>query len=160
RTPGLARGSARSEGANADRMRPRGHGDTARRSRADARLCTRRAPGGVRAMRTPDNNRAAKRGHLAAAELACGHSFGVHLNVRPVVEEDGGVLSTLAAEAKAHWGYSAEVMQTWQSQLTVNGADVRSKLIFVAMVDDQVAGFYSLATEQSSWEIDNLWVLP
>jgi ribosomal protein S18 acetylase RimI-like enzyme len=84
----------------------------------------------------------------------------LHVNIRPAVEKDGHLLSALAAKAKAHWGYSAEALETWRSQLTISSADIGSKVMFAAVIEDELVGFYSLTPTGSSWELDNLWVLP
>jgi GNAT superfamily N-acetyltransferase len=76
------------------------------------------------------------------------------------MEDEAPLLSALAQSAKAHWGYFPETLDTWRSQLTIADADIQAKPVFVAMADGEVAGFYSLAAAGSSWELDNLWVLP
>ena len=62
--------------------------------------------------------------------------------------------------AKAHWGYSAEVLEQWRAELVVSSAPVREKPVFVAVVGEQIVGFYSLCPSRAAWELDNLWVLP
>jgi ribosomal protein S18 acetylase RimI-like enzyme len=84
----------------------------------------------------------------------------LHVNIRPAVESDADVLSAIAVIAKAHWGYTQDALAAWQSQLAISSADIRSKFVFVAVIDDEVAGFYSLTPGEASWELDNLWVLP
>ena len=80
--------------------------------------------------------------------------------VRAAVEHEAEFLSALAMRAKAHWGYSAEVLERWRSELAVSPTSVRTKRTFVAVVDGQVVGFYSLASSETSWQLDHLWVLP
>jgi GNAT superfamily N-acetyltransferase len=82
------------------------------------------------------------------------------MNIRPAVENEAPVLSALALRAKAHWGYSAEQLERWRTQLSVSPSDIRAKPVFVATVGEEVVGFYSLAPSHPSWELDNLWVLP
>jgi ribosomal protein S18 acetylase RimI-like enzyme len=82
------------------------------------------------------------------------------LKIRRASESEAGLLSELAAQAKAHWGYSAAALADWTPQLTLSTTDIRARPVFVAIVDDDVAGFYSLAPADTSWELDNLWVLP
>ena len=84
----------------------------------------------------------------------------VHVNIRPAVVRDAQLLSTLARRAKAHWGYSADVLEGWRTELTISSADIDTKFVFVAAVADELAGFYSLVPGESSWDLDNLWVLP
>jgi len=62
--------------------------------------------------------------------------------------------------AKAHWGYSDEVLEGWRAELAVSPQGIRARPTFVAMVGIEVAGFYSLSPLGRSWELDHLWVLP
>ena len=82
------------------------------------------------------------------------------MEIRPAVETEAGLLSALAMSAKAHWGYSVEVLEAWRSELALSPEDVQMKLTFVVVVDEEIAGFYSLAPSEASWALDNLWVLP
>ena len=81
-------------------------------------------------------------------------------NIRLAVETEAELLSALAMRAKAHWGYSAEVLEGWRAELAVSPQGIRVRPTFVAMVGFEVAGFYSLSPLGRSWELDNLWVLP
>jgi N-acetylglutamate synthase-like GNAT family acetyltransferase len=82
------------------------------------------------------------------------------MDIRLAVESEAPVLSALAMRAKSHWGYSTETLERWRSELAISPTDVRERPTFVAMVGAEVAGFYSLRPSSSSWELDNLWVLP
>ena len=80
--------------------------------------------------------------------------------IRAAVEDEVHLLSGLAARAKAHWGYSTEILEGWRSQLTISSADISSKVVFVAVIEEEPVGFYSLTPTGPAWELDNLWVLP
>jgi ribosomal protein S18 acetylase RimI-like enzyme len=82
------------------------------------------------------------------------------MNIRPAAETEAQVLSSLAMRAKAHWGYSAEALESWRAELAVSPQSILAKPTFVAMVGIEVAGFYSLSPLGLSWELDHLWVLP
>lgn len=82
------------------------------------------------------------------------------MNIRPAVETEASVLSSLAMRAKAHWGYSDEALEQWRPELAVSAADVRDSPTFIATVGAHAVGFYSLHPSQEAWELDNLWVLP
>jgi len=69
-------------------------------------------------------------------------------------------LSALAFEAKAQWGYSREVLESWKPLLRVTDADITAKRVFVGTSDGAVVGFYSLAPGAGPWELDHLWVAP
>src|SRR6266568_2993540 len=82
------------------------------------------------------------------------------MNIRQAAETEAQLLSALAMRAKAHWGYSAEVLEGWRAELAVSPQGIRVRPTFVAMVGFEVAGFYSLSPLGRSWELDHLWVLP
>jgi molybdenum cofactor cytidylyltransferase len=83
-----------------------------------------------------------------------------HLEIREAVASEAQLLSALVLEAKAHWRYDAETIESWREQLRISGADLVSRPAFVGTIDGQVAGFYSLVPSAQSWELDNLWVAP
>src|SRR5205814_4167986 len=80
--------------------------------------------------------------------------------IREAVESEAELLSALAMRAKAHWGYSDEVLEGWRAELAVSPQRIRARPTFVAMVGIEVAGVYSLSPLGRSWELDHLWVLP
>lgn len=82
------------------------------------------------------------------------------MNIRPAAESEAEVLSDLVMRAKSHWGYSAEALEGWRPELAVSPTNVRAGPAFVAVVGAEVVGFYSLRTSRTTWELDNLWVLP
>jgi ribosomal protein S18 acetylase RimI-like enzyme len=82
------------------------------------------------------------------------------MNVRPAVESEAQLLSSLVMRAKAHWGYAAEALEAWRPELALSASSIRERPTSVAMVGSEVAGFYSLRPARGSWELDNLWVAP
>lgn len=82
------------------------------------------------------------------------------MKIRPATETEAELLSVVAQTAKAYWGYPPNLIAAWRSELTITAAQIRTKPTFVATVDDQIAGFYSLQPHGESWKLDNLWVLP
>jgi GNAT superfamily N-acetyltransferase len=82
------------------------------------------------------------------------------VEIRKAVPGEAPALSALALEAKAHWGYARETLESWRAQLQVTSADVASKPTYVGAIDGRIVGFYSLASSGPAWELDNLWVAP
>jgi ribosomal protein S18 acetylase RimI-like enzyme len=82
------------------------------------------------------------------------------MNIRPAQEQEAEALSALALKAKAHWGYSAETIESWKEDLTVSIHTIVSRPTFVAALGDEIVGFYSLLPSNHAWKLDNLWVLP
>jgi len=82
------------------------------------------------------------------------------VKIRAAMETEAEVLSALAMRAKAHWGYADQALERWQAQLAISPADIRGKPTFVATIEDEIVGFYSLLPSGESWDLDNLWVSP
>lgn len=82
------------------------------------------------------------------------------LTIRRAFEGEAHVLTALAMQSKAHWGYSPEVLEGWRRELTLTAEDIRAKVVFVVELDEAIAGFYSLVPGATAWELDNLWVAP
>jgi molybdenum cofactor cytidylyltransferase len=82
------------------------------------------------------------------------------MHIRRAVAEDATALSALALRAKAYWGYAEAQVEAWRVSLEVSAESVSVHPTFVAELDGDVVGFYSLTPSASSWELDNLWVAP
>jgi GNAT superfamily N-acetyltransferase len=82
------------------------------------------------------------------------------MDIRPALENEAQLLCALAMKAKAYWGYTKDALEAWRSDLTVSAKDIRAKPTYVATVDGEIVGFYSLEPSRQSWKLDNLWVLP
>ena len=82
------------------------------------------------------------------------------MNIRPAQGHEAKALTAIALEAKAFWGYPADTIESWKRELTVSTQTVTSRPTFVAMIRDEIVGFYSLSPSHHAWELDHLWVLP
>lgn len=82
------------------------------------------------------------------------------MHIRIAVPAEIEVLDRIAYSAKAHWGYSAEQMGTWASDLSTSQESVTSELTFVAEVGGTVVGFAQLDSSGEHPELVALWVLP
>jgi GNAT superfamily N-acetyltransferase len=82
------------------------------------------------------------------------------MRIREAQPEDAVLLSALAQESKAHWGYAPELLEVWRRELTIAPGDIRMYPTFVAEVPVAVAGFYQLRRGVSFWTLEHLWVRP
>ena len=80
--------------------------------------------------------------------------------IRAVARGEGELLSALARRSKAHWGYTEEQLDFWAAQFALDDADLASRPAFAAVVEDALAGFYTLRPGEGAWDLDNLWVVP
>jgi GNAT superfamily N-acetyltransferase len=83
------------------------------------------------------------------------------IRIRQALPEEAGLLSSIAIESKAYWGYSAAFMEACAEELTVTDLDIQcDKLIYaVAERNEQVVGYYALEwLSPSELELDALFV--
>tara|TARA_R110000787_G_scaffold3540_3_gene13795 strand:+ start:3670 stop:4128 length:459 start_codon:yes stop_codon:yes gene_type:complete len=58
--------------------------------------------------------------------------------------EDAIVLTNIAIESKAYWGYTNEQIESWREDLTVTSIMFEESNIFKYVIDHEIAGFYIL----------------
>lgn len=82
------------------------------------------------------------------------------VELRPARPDESAVLSALAHAAKAFWGYPAEVLAGWQSELRITPESIRAQPTTVAEIGNELAGFVQLSVASGRAELDHLWVHP
>jgi N-acetylglutamate synthase-like GNAT family acetyltransferase len=82
------------------------------------------------------------------------------LRLRAARPDEHSLLSAIARQAKAHWGYAPADLAAWQLDLTVTRKSLLERTTVVAEVDGAVAGFFQQHLEGSLALLDHLWVLP
>jgi len=82
------------------------------------------------------------------------------VNIRPAQGHEAEALTAIALKAKAYWGYPADTLESWKLELTVSTQTVTSRPTFVAVIRDEIVGFYSLSPSHDAWKLEDLWVLP
>ena len=81
--------------------------------------------------------------------------------IRPARPDEASVLSALAFNSKAYWGYDDAFMAACLNELTVSPEAVRNTPTYVIEADDRVLGFYMFSTiEDGNVELDCLFVEP
>lgn len=80
--------------------------------------------------------------------------------VRPAWPDEGPVLSALAFDAKAHWGYDAAFMERCRDELTITQARIWRERIRVAEVNGEIAGFASLNVGMGRADVEDVFVRP
>ncbi|MGV3459521.1 MAG: GNAT family N-acetyltransferase [Flavobacterium sp.] len=75
--------------------------------------------------------------------------------------EDHVSLSILTKRSKAYWGYSAEQMAQWDSQLTITPEYISANETYILVSGEKTAGYYSLhKSDTHTIILDNLFVDP
>lgn len=82
------------------------------------------------------------------------------MHLRCGATEDIPALNAIALEAKAHWGYSTEQLQTWFEDLLVSAESLAARPVCVVEEDGQLIGFAQVATDTEPWELWAMWVRP
>lgn len=82
------------------------------------------------------------------------------IRIVPAEADDVDGLTTLAHEAKRHWGYSEELIALWSTELTFTPEYVARHAVYVARTAHQAVGIYALVRSGHEVEMDHLWVLP
>jgi len=82
------------------------------------------------------------------------------MRIRRAQSKEHEVLSRIALEAKAWWGYCAEDLALWEADLSISSDSVARWPTYVAELDGDVAGFFQLGVAPGVAELEHFWVLP
>jgi len=82
------------------------------------------------------------------------------LKIRKASTEDAAALTSIAHDAKRHWGYPEHWLKHWQDDLTISPEFVAANPVYVAERDGDLLGFYALIIRKDKAELDHLWVAP
>ena len=80
--------------------------------------------------------------------------------IRRSSPEDAATLTTIALEAKRHWGYPEHWIKHWESDLTISSDFIRDNHVYVAEENGEIRGFYALCVTGSDAELEHMWVTP
>jgi N-acetylglutamate synthase-like GNAT family acetyltransferase len=89
-----------------------------------------------------------------------GNYDSANLRIRKALTEDAATLTTIAHDAKRHWGYPEHWIKHWQEDLTISPDFVAANQVYVAERDNELLGFYALIIRKDKAELDHLWVAP
>jgi N-acetylglutamate synthase-like GNAT family acetyltransferase len=82
------------------------------------------------------------------------------LKIRKASTEDAERLTTIAHDAKRHWGYPEHWIKHWQDDLTISPEFVAANQVYMAESEGELLGFYALIISGDKAELDHLWVAP
>ena len=80
--------------------------------------------------------------------------------IRPASADEASVLTTIAHDAKRHWGYPEHWIKHWESDLTISSDFIHDNHVYVAEENGQIQGFYALIVTGNKAELDHMWVKP
>lgn len=74
---------------------------------------------------------------------------------------DAKILTEIALNSKAFWGYSNDDLESWKPDLTVSETMINELFVYQFMFDDTTVGFYMLnPPKEKAIELEMLFVLP
>ncbi|HWY23436.1 MAG TPA: GNAT family N-acetyltransferase [Nevskia sp.] len=80
--------------------------------------------------------------------------------LRPARPDEAARLSRIAQAAKAALGYSAELLESWRAELTIDPDLLQRQTIWVLECDGALQGFFSLHAFRGGATLSHLWVDP
>lgn len=84
----------------------------------------------------------------------------MRIEIRRAVPADSERATELARRAKAHWGYPADWLAAWDSDLKITAEDIDRHKTFVASLDDEVVGVCQLQESDLHSVLEHVWVDP
>lgn len=69
-------------------------------------------------------------------------------------------LTAIAHAAKRHWNYPEDWIEQWKLDLTITPEFISEHEVFVALVDEKIAGCCALVLTESHAEIEHMWMRP
>jgi GNAT superfamily N-acetyltransferase len=82
------------------------------------------------------------------------------IEIRRAVAAECKVLRNLARSSKRYWGYSEEQLSRWTHDQSVTPELIREQLVYCAVSDGAVVGFYAVCREDAGYRMRHLWVAP
>lgn len=82
------------------------------------------------------------------------------IEIRRAQPNEAEVLTAIAHAAKRHWNYPEDWIDQWRPDLTITPEFIRDNEVFVAVVNEQIAGCCALVLTDSLAEIEHMWMRP
>jgi GNAT superfamily N-acetyltransferase len=80
------------------------------------------------------------------------------LLLSPASASDAPLLTRLIRAGKAHWGYPAEWLDAWKSDLTISPEQIEAWYVRTASFQGELVGFFALAHHDGDWWLEHLWL--
>jgi GNAT superfamily N-acetyltransferase len=82
------------------------------------------------------------------------------IQIRRALPSEAAALTMLAHAAKRHWGYPEDWIKSWQTELTITPAFISGNEVFVAVIDETIAGCCALVVSDGLAELEHMWIDP
>jgi len=64
---------------------------------------------------------------------------------------DSDILTEIAFLAKRHWNYPEEYYEIWKDELTITEKYIKQNIVYKAVYEDLIVGFYSIVENKSDF---------
>ena len=82
------------------------------------------------------------------------------VTIRRAQPAEADLLTQIAHAAKRHWGYPENWIDEWKADLTITSEFIAANEVFVAIVNDEIAGCCALVVTDKLAEIEHMWIRP
>lgn len=82
------------------------------------------------------------------------------IQIRRARADEADVLTEIAHAAKRHWHYPENWIQHWKEDLTITHDFIANHEVYVALIDEELAGCCALVVNGSVAELEHMWVKP
>jgi ribosomal protein S18 acetylase RimI-like enzyme len=84
----------------------------------------------------------------------------VTISIRRADPNEAEQLTDVAHAAKRRWGYPENWIEKWNADLTITPAFIAHNEVFVAILNDAIAGCCALVVTGTLAEIEHMWIEP
>src|ERR1043166_205185 len=82
------------------------------------------------------------------------------IEIHRATADHAEALTRLAHAAKGHWGYPAEWIDHWKTDLTITAEFIAANEVFIATIENEIAGCCALVTAHGLAELEHMWIDP
>ncbi|MBK8807941.1 MAG: GNAT family N-acetyltransferase [Bacteroidales bacterium] len=80
------------------------------------------------------------------------------LTIRKAELHEASVLTEIAFAAKRHWKYPESYYEIWKDELTITQEYITSNIVYVAVFENIVVGFYSIVENKEAFWAGEVYV--
>lgn len=78
--------------------------------------------------------------------------------IRPAAITDSEALTNISYAAKRYWNYPKEYFDIWENELTITPAYIQNNKVYVAEVDGQIVGYFSLVEVKDDFRAGKVFI--
>jgi GNAT superfamily N-acetyltransferase len=114
----------------------------------------------MKTMRAMDDAEYYKPGDIELAPRAMLDCLAMPIEIRRAQPEVAHLLTQIAHAAKRHWHYPESWIEQWRPALTITPDFIANNEVFVAIINEAIAGCCALVITAALSEIEHMWIKP